>query len=194
MARVWRPGQQKECFIYRLLCTGTVEEKIYQRQLTKNALSTRIVEQQKGNDGSNFSTSELRDLFSLRKETICETHDLLGCRCSKSIRTFGMGRVSVDELMYWEHVSDITKSTNSALALAGEGIVTFMFSKRMDTKQASEDQDQQVQKDDVFFEDLKGEEGSEEGEREKCEEKYKEEEMEEEEEEEDSSMSESDEE
>lgn len=35
MARVWRDGQQKQCFIYRLLCTGTIEEKIFQRQAHK---------------------------------------------------------------------------------------------------------------------------------------------------------------
>jgi SNF2 family DNA or RNA helicase len=35
MARVWRDGQKKEVFIYRLLTTGTIEEKIFQRQLVK---------------------------------------------------------------------------------------------------------------------------------------------------------------
>ncbi|XP_065905293.1 DNA repair and recombination protein RAD54-like [Dysidea avara] len=32
MARIWRDGQKKQCFIYRLLSTGTIEEKILQRQ------------------------------------------------------------------------------------------------------------------------------------------------------------------
>jgi hypothetical protein len=39
MARVWRDGQTKHVFIYRLLSTGTIEEKIYQRQLSKTSLS-----------------------------------------------------------------------------------------------------------------------------------------------------------
>ncbi|PVH14257.1 uncharacterized protein CXQ87_002385 [Candidozyma duobushaemuli] len=30
LARVWRDGQKKDCFIYRFICTGTIEEKIYQ--------------------------------------------------------------------------------------------------------------------------------------------------------------------
>jgi hypothetical protein len=25
MARVWRPGQQKKVYLYRILCTGTIE-------------------------------------------------------------------------------------------------------------------------------------------------------------------------
>ena len=35
MARIWRDGQQKACTIYRLLTTGTIDEKIFQRQLQK---------------------------------------------------------------------------------------------------------------------------------------------------------------
>jgi DNA repair and recombination protein RAD54 and RAD54-like protein len=32
LARVWRDGQKKECFVYRFQATGTIEEKIFQRQ------------------------------------------------------------------------------------------------------------------------------------------------------------------
>jgi DNA repair and recombination RAD54-like protein len=28
-ARVWRDGQKKRCFIYRMLATGTIEEKVH---------------------------------------------------------------------------------------------------------------------------------------------------------------------
>ena len=35
MARVWRDGQKKECFVYRFLAVGTIEEKIFQRQTHK---------------------------------------------------------------------------------------------------------------------------------------------------------------
>lgn len=35
MARVWRDGQKKEVWIYRLLTAGTIEEKIFQRQMVK---------------------------------------------------------------------------------------------------------------------------------------------------------------
>ena len=34
MARVWRDGQRKNVLIYRLLTTGTIEEKIFQRQVS----------------------------------------------------------------------------------------------------------------------------------------------------------------
>ena len=37
MGRVWREGQQKDVFIYRLLTTGSIEEKIFQRQVPKGS-------------------------------------------------------------------------------------------------------------------------------------------------------------
>ncbi|CAE8596441.1 unnamed protein product [Polarella glacialis] len=43
MGRVWRQGQTKPVFIYRLATHGTLEEKILQRQVRKQALSTVMV-------------------------------------------------------------------------------------------------------------------------------------------------------
>ena len=37
-ARVWRDGQKKRVFVYRFLATGTIKEKVYQRQLSKEGL------------------------------------------------------------------------------------------------------------------------------------------------------------
>ena len=31
-ARIWRDGQKRTCYIYRLLATGSIEEKIFQRR------------------------------------------------------------------------------------------------------------------------------------------------------------------
>ena len=45
MARGWRDGQKKQCFIYRMLAVGTIEEKIFQRQTHKKALSSCVVDQ-----------------------------------------------------------------------------------------------------------------------------------------------------
>lgn len=41
-ARVWREGQKRRCFIYRLMSTGTIEEKIIQRQLSKEGLQSIV--------------------------------------------------------------------------------------------------------------------------------------------------------
>lgn len=40
--RVWRDGQTKKVYVYRFLTTGSIEEKIYQRQLSKEGLQNLV--------------------------------------------------------------------------------------------------------------------------------------------------------
>ena len=44
MHRCYRMGQKKKVFIYRLLSMGTMEEKIYKKQIVKQQLSSRVVD------------------------------------------------------------------------------------------------------------------------------------------------------
>ena len=79
-ARCWRDGQKKRCFTYRFLATGTVEEKIFQRQLSKEGLQSVVDDKEQVNA---LSTKDLRNLFKLRTETPSDTHDKLRCeRCA----------------------------------------------------------------------------------------------------------------
>jgi len=75
LARVWREGQKKHVYAYRLFTTGTIEEKIFQRQLAKTALSDTSIDD-KINSGK-FSTEELKRIFSLNVETACDTLESL---------------------------------------------------------------------------------------------------------------------
>ncbi|NXI50567.1 RA54B protein, partial [Chloroceryle aenea] len=81
MARVWRDGQKRPVSIYRLLTTGSIEEKIYQRQISKQDLSGTVVDLSKTSDHIHFSMEELRNLFTLHEDSSCVTHDLLECDC-----------------------------------------------------------------------------------------------------------------
>ena len=83
MARVWRDGQEKPVKVYRLVTTGTIEEKIFQRQITKQGLGGGLVdpESTKGSGQFHFSREDLKDLFSFRDDTDCDTHELLDCCC-----------------------------------------------------------------------------------------------------------------
>ena len=42
MGRVWRTGQKKQVFIYRMIMLGTIEESILERQGVKEKLSSLI--------------------------------------------------------------------------------------------------------------------------------------------------------
>ncbi|KNC50305.1 CAMK protein kinase [Thecamonas trahens ATCC 50062] len=81
MGRVWRDGQTKRVILYRFLTTGTIEEKIWQRQIMKQGLSDVIVDDNAAKTGS-FTNSELRNLFKYNANTLADTHDLIGCLCS----------------------------------------------------------------------------------------------------------------
>jgi len=79
-ARCWRDGQKKRCFTYRFLATGTVEEKIFQRQLSKEGLQSVVDDKDQVNT---LSSKDLKNLFKLRTGTPSDTHDKLKCeRCN----------------------------------------------------------------------------------------------------------------
>lgn len=61
--RAWRLGQKREVTIYRLMTAGTIEEKIYQRQIFKQFLTNKVLKDPKQRGGLNLS--DLNDLFTL---------------------------------------------------------------------------------------------------------------------------------
>lgn len=54
--------------------TGTIEEKILQRQAHKKALSSCVVDEEQDVE-RHFSLGQLRELFRLNEETASDTHD-----------------------------------------------------------------------------------------------------------------------
>ncbi|XP_075215180.1 DNA repair and recombination protein RAD54B-like [Lycorma delicatula] len=81
MARIWRDGQTKSVYIYRLLNAGTIEEKIFQRQLSKASLCETVVDTVSLNSTVRLSKDELKDLFTIH-DRACLTHDLMECSCT----------------------------------------------------------------------------------------------------------------
>ncbi|KAG0470025.1 hypothetical protein HPP92_016725 [Vanilla planifolia] len=87
-ARVWRDGQKKRVYIYRFLSTGTIEEKVYQRQMSKEGLQ-KVIQQEVGDSDmlqANFlSAEDLRDLFTFHEDINSEIHENMDCtRCKEN--------------------------------------------------------------------------------------------------------------
>ncbi|KAM3413664.1 hypothetical protein BST61_g10357 [Cercospora zeina] len=87
LARVWRDGQKKDCFVYRFMATGTIEEKIFQRQSHKQALSSCVVDSAEDVE-RHFSLISLRELFQYRPGTTSDTHDTFKCKRCKDGRQY----------------------------------------------------------------------------------------------------------
>ncbi|KAI0266687.1 P-loop containing nucleoside triphosphate hydrolase protein [Gloeopeniophorella convolvens] len=81
MARIHRDGQKRDVYIYRFLTAGTIDEKIYQRQVTKLGLSSSTGKSESKSDS--FTPKELRDIFTVHPGTACHSHDLLDCPCDR---------------------------------------------------------------------------------------------------------------
>ncbi|XP_068093765.1 DNA repair and recombination protein RAD54B isoform X2 [Hyperolius riggenbachi] len=156
MARVWRDGQKHTVHIYRLLTTGTIEEKIYQRQISKQGLSGAVVDLAKKSDHIRFSVDELRDLFTLHEDSDCVTHDLLECDCTQTkhhtgfsterellARNFQLRKlfngpnknVSMSELMQWKHFSVEQNCCDPFLQPAKE-CISFVFQNTTNSQTA----------------------------------------------------------
>ncbi|KAB8345831.1 hypothetical protein FH972_022886 [Carpinus fangiana] len=105
LARVWRDGQKKDCFVYRFIATGSIEEKIFQRQSHKQSLSSCVVDSAEDVE-RHFSAESLRELFQLKEGTRSDTHDTFKCkRCSKED---GRQTVKAPAMLYgdtssWNH-------------------------------------------------------------------------------------------
>ncbi|XP_028819956.1 DNA excision repair protein ERCC-6 isoform X2 [Denticeps clupeoides] len=61
--RAWRIGQKQEVTIYRLLTAGTIEEKIYHRQIFKQFLTNRVLKDPK--QRRFFKSNDIYELFTL---------------------------------------------------------------------------------------------------------------------------------
>ncbi|RUS74131.1 hypothetical protein EGW08_018111 [Elysia chlorotica] len=61
--RAWRIGQKRQVTIYRLLTSGTIEEKIYHRQIFKQFLTNRILKDPK--QRRLFKSQDMYELFTL---------------------------------------------------------------------------------------------------------------------------------
>ncbi|XP_023663173.2 DNA repair and recombination protein RAD54-like [Paramormyrops kingsleyae] len=137
MARIWRDGQKKTCYIYRLITTGTIEEKILQRQAHKKALSSCVVDEEQ-NVERHFSLGELRELFSLAEDTNSDTHTKFRCkRCVNELQVRPPPEDSdcTSDLSQWHHCSNKRGLADAVLQASWDGVISFVFHQRSHEEQ-----------------------------------------------------------
>lgn len=74
--RAWRIGQKREVSIYRLMVAGSIEEKIYHRQIFKQFLTNKILTDPK--QKRFFKMNELHKLFTLGGDDGLASEELAG--------------------------------------------------------------------------------------------------------------------
>ncbi len=91
--RAWRFGQRQAVTVYRLITAGTIEEKIYQRQIFKTALTNQVLQDPR--QRRMFSQKDLKDLFTLKTDVNSVTKGGDGVTETGQL-TKGRGVVDVD--------------------------------------------------------------------------------------------------
>lgn len=114
--RAWRFGQEREVTIYRLITAGTVEEKIYQRQIFKTALSNRVLQDPR--QRRLFSQKDLKDLFTLKSDSGSVVSGGDGSTETSEL-TKGDGYVDPDEHVEEEMAEDDGETMRTVLKSKG---------------------------------------------------------------------------
>lgn len=111
-------------FVYRFIATGTIEEKIFQRQSHKQSLSSCVVDSAEDVE-RHFSLDSLRELFELRPDTTSDTHDTFKC---KRCKPDGKQTIKAPAMLYgdtstWNHfVNDGLKPIQDLLLRQESGV------------------------------------------------------------------------
>lgn len=132
-------GQKKRCYIYRMLATGSIEEKIFQRQVTKEGLASLVMEEDIAGESA-IAQNDVRRLFEFQEHTSSDTHDMLHCHgCVAQAKTWLLhprrtGYKPEDagandaDLMKWAHHAHLNTVDDDLLKECGEEHVSYTFS------------------------------------------------------------------
>eukprot|EP00891_Asterochloris_glomerata_P001490 jgi/Astpho2/1490/fgenesh1_pm.00026_%23_10_t len=69
--RAWRIGQKRQVTVYRLITSGTIEEKVYHRQIYKQFLTNKVLSDPR--QKRFFKAKDMADLFTLGDEYAPQT-------------------------------------------------------------------------------------------------------------------------
>ncbi|GBG27963.1 DNA repair protein, putative [Hondaea fermentalgiana] len=147
-ARIWRDGQKSQVFIYRFIATGTIEERIFQRQEVKLNSAQGILHQGAttaksgaASKSAKFSRAELKQLFEYNANTDCDTYDLMTKKAteeeSKHLWQPYIGPLDIPD-----------PAMRAAATELGNDVVTWVHAQSHKTSLALEDADKVAEESD----------------------------------------------
>ena len=101
--RAYRIGQQRDVTVYRLITRGTIEEKVYHRQIFKQFLTDKILKDPK--QKRFFSQSDMKDLFSFQDDNNTSAASRRGGERAAGARNIGVTETAA----IFRHVADEIK-------------------------------------------------------------------------------------
>lgn len=102
--RAWRIGQKRDVTVYRLITRGTIEEKVYHRQIYKHFLTNKILKNPK--QRRFFKARDMKDLFTLNDDeesASTETSNIFG-QVSEDVNIVGTQNIKQETLRHPEAV------------------------------------------------------------------------------------------
>jgi hypothetical protein len=119
--RCYRIGQTKEVSVFRLITAGTVEEKMYEKQVHKDGIRRAVMTSAGSATTRYFDRKELRTLFVLGPEGKCDVLERLQQRDRISVPRMGSNLLSFQNGVVGISSHDGLYSTNHLAAfLEGE--------------------------------------------------------------------------
>ncbi|WCJ38302.1 DNA excision repair protein CSB [Euphorbia peplus] len=95
--RAWRIGQKRDVTVYRLITRGTIEEKVYHRQIYKHFLTNKILKNPQ--QRRFFKARDMKDLFTLNDDEengLTETSNIFS-QLSDDVHVVGGTEVKQDK-------------------------------------------------------------------------------------------------
>uniref|UniRef100_A0A6B2KWX3 DNA excision repair protein ERCC-6-like n=1 Tax=Arcella intermedia TaxID=1963864 RepID=A0A6B2KWX3_9EUKA len=144
--RAYRIGQTRNVIIYRLITCGTIEEKMYRKQVFKGALS-RCMTQKDQSHHRYFTSTELSELFTLDDPQTSETQKMLQKlhshkrkkrpsldEHSEWLATLNIFGISDHDLLYSEENETISKDLSKQFFQEPLGVASKKRKRNTNTK------------------------------------------------------------
>ncbi|KXS10697.1 hypothetical protein M427DRAFT_73647 [Gonapodya prolifera JEL478] len=131
-------GSTETCYIYRFIATGTLEEKIFQRQAHKQCLSSCVVDEEE-NVARHFSLENLRQLFqytgdhALRHARPVQVQAVLqGPPAGAPPEGQINAGASAADTSQWNHISqmELSRVADIVLNKSSHDVVSYVFQNK----------------------------------------------------------------